>query len=141
MPESRAPGGKLTGHGCADSMIGAASHANKHDSVTRVRRNRSASKPMEIRSREKTILDQIVEARRGSIAHRKRSLPEAALKFAVEKAQAPRDFSGALSREAYNVIAEMKKASPSRGVLREHYAPATLAMNLELAGAAALSVL
>ena len=59
----------------------------------------------------------------------------------MEKAQPPRDFSGALSREAYNVIAEMKKASPSRGVLREHYAPATVAMNLELAGAAALSVL
>lgn len=96
---------------------------------------------MEISSREKTILDRIVEARRGSIAHRKRSLPEAALKFAVEKAQPPRDFSGALSRDAYNVIAEMKKASPSRGVLREHYAPATLAMNLELARAAALSVL
>lgn len=96
---------------------------------------------MEISSREKTILDQIVEARRASIAHRKRSLPEAALKFAVEKVQAPRDFPEALSRDAYNVIAEMKKASPSRGVLREHYAPATLAMNLELAGAAALSVL
>jgi len=121
-------------------MIGVASHANEHDGVTRSRQV-SLAKPMEISSREKTILDRIVEARRGSIAHRKRSLPEAALKFAVEKAQAPRDFSGALSREAYNVIAEMKKASPSRGVLREHYAPATLAMNLELAGAAALSVL
>jgi indole-3-glycerol phosphate synthase len=96
---------------------------------------------VEISSREKTILDQIVEARRGSIAHRKRSLPEAALKFAVEKAQPPRDFPAALSRDAFNVIAELKKASPSRGVLREHYAPATLAMNLELAGAAALSVL
>ena len=122
-------------------MIGAASHANEHDCVTRVTRDWPASKPVETSSREKTILDQIVEARRGSIAHRKRSLPEAALKFAVEKAQPPRDFSGALSRETYNVIAEMKKASPSRGVLREHYAPATLAMNLELAGAAALSVL
>ena len=122
-------------------MIGAASHANEHDGVTRVTRNWPASKPVETNSREKTILDQIVEARRASIAHRKRSLPEAALKFAVEKALPPRDFSGALSREAFNVIAEMKKASPSRGVLREHYAPATLAMNLELAGAAALSVL
>lgn len=96
---------------------------------------------MEISSREKTILDQIVEARRGSIAHRKRSLPEAALKFAIEKAQAPRDFLGALSRDAYNVIAELKKASPSRGVLRENYAPGALAARLELAGAAALSVL
>ena len=122
-------------------MIGAASHANEHDGVTRATRNWPAPKPVGISSREKTILDRIVEARRASIAHRKRSLPEAALKFAVEKAQPPRDFSGALSRDAYNVIAEMKKASPSRGLLREHYAPATLAMNLELAGAAALSVL
>jgi indole-3-glycerol phosphate synthase len=96
---------------------------------------------MEISSREKTILDQIVEARRGSIAHRKRSLPEAALKFAVEKAPAPRDFPEALSRDAYNVIAELKKASPSRGVLRENYTPGTLAASLESAGAAALSVL
>ena len=39
------------------------------------------------------------------------------------------------------MIAELKKASPSRGVLRENYAPATLAVSLELAGAAALSVL
>jgi indole-3-glycerol phosphate synthase len=96
---------------------------------------------MEISSREKTILDQIVEARRGSIAHRKRSLPEAALKFAVEKAQPPRDFPGALSRDAFNVIAELKKASPSRGVLRENYAPGALAAGLQSAGAAALSVL
>jgi indole-3-glycerol phosphate synthase len=96
---------------------------------------------MEISSREKTILDQIVEARRGSIAHRKRSLPEAALKFAVEKAQPPRDFPGALSRDGFNVIAELKKASPSRGVLRENYAPGALAADLESAGASALSVL
>jgi indole-3-glycerol phosphate synthase len=96
---------------------------------------------MEISSREKTILDRIVEARRDSIAHRKRSLPEAALKFAVEKALPPRDFAAALSRDAFNVIAELKKASPSRGVLRENYAPGTLAAGLESAGAAALSVL
>jgi indole-3-glycerol phosphate synthase len=96
---------------------------------------------METSSREKTILDRIVAARRESIAHRKRSLPDAALKFAVEKAAPPRDFPGALSRDSYNVIAELKKASPSRGVLREDYAPATLAASLESAGAAALSVL
>ena len=97
---------------------------------------------MEIQgSQQKTILDRIVEARRGSIAHRKRALPEAALKFAVEKATPPRDFAGALSRDGYNVIAELKKASPSRGVLRENYAPAALAASLEMAGAAALSVL
>jgi indole-3-glycerol phosphate synthase len=96
---------------------------------------------METTSHEKTILDRIVAARRESIAHRKRSLPEAALKFAVETAEPPRDFLGALAREAYNVIAELKKASPSRGILREDYIPAILAASLQSAGAAALSVL
>ena len=122
-------------------MIEAASHANEHDGVTRVTRNRPASKPVETSSSQKTILDRIVEARRASVAHRKRSLPEAALKFAVEKAPPPRDFPGALSRDAFNVIAELKKASPSRGVLRDNYAPGALAAGLESAGAAALSVL
>ena len=68
-------------------------------------------------------------------------LPEAALRMAAEKATAPRDFPGALTRDALNVIAELKRASPSRGILRAQYAPATLAASLEQAGAAALSVL
>lgn len=88
-----------------------------------------------------SILDRIVEARRESIAHRKRVLPDVALKLAVQKADPPRDFCGALSRDACNVIAELKKASPSRGVLRESYDPGALAPSLERAGAAALSVL
>jgi len=96
---------------------------------------------METSSRATNILDRIVEARRESIAQRKRVLPDVALKIAVEKAAPPRDFPGALARDGYNVIAEMKKASPSRGVLRENYAPAALAAGLEGAGAAALSVL
>ena len=96
---------------------------------------------MEISSGEKTILDRIVEARRESIAHRKRVLPDVALKLAAEKAAPPRDFPAALARQGYNVIAELKKASPSRGLLREDYEPATLAATLERAGAAALSVL
>jgi indole-3-glycerol phosphate synthase len=92
-------------------------------------------------SRERTILDRIVEARRESIAHRKRVLPDVALKLAVGKADPPRDFAGALSRAGFNVIAELKKASPSRGVIRRDYVPADLALKLEAAGAAALSVL
>lgn len=83
-----------------------------------------------------------MEARRDSIAHRKRVLPEVALKIAVEKkAPPPRDFSSALTRDGINIIAELKKASPSRGVLRAEYAPAALAEGFEQAGAAALSVL
>jgi len=97
---------------------------------------------METSARAKNILDRIVAARRESIAHRKRVLPEVALKIAVEKkAPPPRDFSGALSGSGINIIAELKKASPSRGVIRPEYAPAPLAAALEQAGAAALSVL
>jgi len=92
-------------------------------------------------SRERTILDRIVEARRESIAHRKRVLPDVALKLAVGKADPPRDFAGALSRAGFNVVAELKKASPSRGVIRQDYTPAELAPKVEAAGAAALSVL
>ncbi|HXZ11264.1 MAG TPA: indole-3-glycerol phosphate synthase TrpC [Candidatus Sulfotelmatobacter sp.] len=97
---------------------------------------------METTARSKTLLDRIVEARRDSIAHRKRVLPEVALKMAVEKKAPPvRDFSAALSREGINIIAELKKASPSKGVLRAEYAPAALAECLEAEGAVALSVL
>ena len=98
---------------------------------------------MESSSRSKNILQRIVEARRASVAHRKRVLPDVALKLAVERKVAPpRDFPGALGRPgAINIISELKKASPSRGVIREGYAPAVLAASLEEAGAAALSVL
>src|SRR5271155_1670892 len=98
---------------------------------------------MESSSRSQNILDRIVEARRASVAHRKRVLPDVALKMAVEKKVAPpRDFPGALARAGkINIISELKKASPSRGVIREDYAPAVLAASLEEAGAAALSVL
>jgi indole-3-glycerol phosphate synthase len=89
----------------------------------------------------KTILDQIVAARRESVAHRKRVLPDVALKIAVGKQAPPLDFMGALSREGCNVIAELKKASPSLGLIRTDYQPAKLAPELESAGAAALSVL
>lgn len=96
---------------------------------------------MENHSQGTSILDRIVQARRVSIAHRKRVLPDVPLKMAVEKAAPPRDFAGVLSRDGLNVIAELKKASPSRGILRQDYSPASLAPALEAAGAAALSVL
>jgi hypothetical protein len=49
---------------------------------------------MEPVSHAKNILDRIVDARRESIAHRKRVVPEVALKLAVEKGAPPRDFPG-----------------------------------------------
>ena len=97
---------------------------------------------METGTSSNNILAHIVERRHEAIAHRKRVLPEAALRLAVEKKAPPvRDFPGALTRSGFNVIAELKKASPSRGLLRADYQPAVLAPMLEAVGAAALSVL
>ncbi len=91
-----------------------------------------------------SILSRIVEKRRETIARRQRVLPLAVLKMTVagDKVSAPRDFAGALGRsDRVNVIAELKKASPSRGVIRQNYSPALIAPLLAGAGAAALSVL
>ena len=88
-----------------------------------------------------TVLDRIVEARRTAIAHRKKSVPETVLRFGVKQALPVRDFAAALGRDSLNVIAELKKASPSRGLIRADFDPVALAKTLEIAGAAAISVL
>src|SRR5260370_19908396 len=88
-----------------------------------------------------TVLDRILEARRAEVDHRKRVLPETALKYGVKAATPLRDFSAALCRDVLNVLAELKPASPSRGVIREPFEPVALAQALEAAGACALSVL
>jgi len=88
-----------------------------------------------------TVLDRILDARRAAVEHRKKVLPEAALKYGVKAAPPLRDFSSALSRDAINIIAELKPASPSRGVLREPFDAVALARSLAAAGAAALSIL
>jgi indole-3-glycerol phosphate synthase len=88
-----------------------------------------------------TVLDRILESRRAEVDHRKRVLPETALKYGVKAATPLRNFAAALERNALNVIAELKPASPSRGVLREPFEPEPLAQAFESAGAAALSVL
>lgn len=88
-----------------------------------------------------TVLDRIMEARRASVDHRKRVLPETALKYGVQAAPPVRDFVAAISRDSINVLAELKPASPSRGVIRDPFDAVELAKSLESAGAAALSVL
>jgi indole-3-glycerol phosphate synthase len=88
-----------------------------------------------------TVLDRILEARRAEVDHRKRVLPETALKYGVKAAPPVRDFAAALSRDAINVLAELKPASPSRGIIRDPFDAPALGKALEAAGAAALSVL
>jgi indole-3-glycerol phosphate synthase len=88
-----------------------------------------------------TVLDRILESRRAEVDHRKSVLPEAALKYGAQAAEPVRDFAASLSRDGLNVIAELKPASPSRGIIREPFDAPGLAKTLEAAGAAALSVL
>lgn len=88
-----------------------------------------------------SVLDRIMDARRASVDHRKRVLPETALRVGVKAAAPVRDFAVALSRDGIQVLAELKPASPSRGVIRDPFDAVALGKSLEAAGAAALSVL
>jgi indole-3-glycerol phosphate synthase len=88
-----------------------------------------------------TVLEQILEARLLEVEHRKRVLPETALKYGVKAAAPLRDFSAAISKPGINILAELKPASPSRGVIRDPFDPVALATSFEAAGAVALSVL
>src|SRR2546430_7344523 len=88
-------------------------------------------------------LDQIVAATRRRIAQCRARADFRLLERQAEN-HAPRGFRQILgegSRNGFSIIAEMKKASPSRGLIRSDFDPARLARELELAGAAALSVL
>jgi indole-3-glycerol phosphate synthase len=96
---------------------------------------------MDAPSNTGTILDRILDARRAEVDHRKRVLPEIALKYGVKAASPARDFAAALSRDSLNVIAELKPASPSRGIIRDPFDSPALAKSLESSGAVALSVL
>ena len=86
------------------------------------------------------ILDRIVSRKREEL--RDALVPAAALRrIAEEKASARRDFAAALRASRPAVISEIKKASPSKGVLVEDFNPVTLARQYEAGGAAAISVL
>jgi indole-3-glycerol phosphate synthase len=87
-------------------------------------------------------LEQIVSATRRRVLEQRATVDVRRLERAAEK-HAPRGFSRALHLRSQNgpaIIAELKKASPSRGLIRADFHPAALALELEGAGAAALSV-
>jgi indole-3-glycerol phosphate synthase len=88
-------------------------------------------------------LDQIIAATRRKLADSRRGIDPHQLELKAEK-HVPRGFRRALqpfSQRGVAVIAELKKASPSKGLIRSSFDPASLANELEAAGAAALSVL
>jgi len=91
------------------------------------------------------ILEKILSVKRDEVAAAMRARPLPETRAAAEAAPAPRDFVGAMRSKiaagSAAVIAEVKKASPSKGVLREHFDPAQIGKSYSEHGAACLSVL
>lgn len=91
-----------------------------------------------------TILEQIVQTKRQEVVERQAMVPLAQLQETISTLGRPRNFFHALTQKpqkAMNVIAEVKKASPSAGVIRADFDPMRIAQAYAQAGADALSVL
>ncbi|GLR62729.1 indole-3-glycerol phosphate synthase TrpC [Marinospirillum insulare] len=92
-----------------------------------------------------TILKKIVQRKHEEVAERSQVTPIKELYKTAEKARSPRLFTQAMLDKAATgqpaVIAEIKKASPSKGILRENFIPAEIALRYEDCGATCLSIL
>ncbi len=91
------------------------------------------------------ILEKILQTKQQEIATRSRSTPIAMLREQAANADSTRGFLSALQQKIANkepaVIAEIKKASPSKGIICTDFQPAVIAESYEKGGAACLSVL
>lgn len=92
-----------------------------------------------------TILTRILQRKEEEVAERSRAVSESELLRLAAEQSAPRGFIAALDRRIAEgdpaVIAEIKKASPSKGLIREDFTPADIAVSYAEGGAACLSVL
>jgi indole-3-glycerol phosphate synthase len=86
-----------------------------------------------------SVLERILAVKRAEVAAAKRAFP--GVEARARAAPATRDFVGALRAKKPAVIAEIKRASPSKGLLRANFDPAAIAKSYEQAGAACMSVL
>lgn len=87
------------------------------------------------------ILDEIVAHKRRELKARRKAVPLAELERRAADRPAPLDFAEALRGDGVSLIAEVKRASPSRGVLCPDFEPVGLAMTYAANGASAISVL
>jgi len=87
------------------------------------------------------VLDRIVAENRGELEERKRRFTLADLEKAITRQPEPLDFASALRGERIRLIAEVKKASPSRGVICPDFDPVAIARIYAANGAAVISVL
>ena len=87
------------------------------------------------------ILDTLVATTRERLAVRKAALPEDVLRARVQRVAPPRDFLQSLAQPGVAIIAEIKRASPSRGMLNTALEPRSLALDYARGGADALSIL
>ncbi len=87
------------------------------------------------------ILRRIVDVKRREVERLKVELPIAQLEGRIEAQPPPLNLAGALFGDSVRIIAEVKKASPSKGLLREDFDPEVLAKTYADNGAAAISVL
>lgn len=93
-------------------------------------------------SSTKSILDQILDHKRTEVARQQLKISQAQLEAKAANMPAPRDFAAALRKPGKaSLIAEVKKASPSKGVLIENFDPIAIANIYANNGASAISVL
>ena len=88
-----------------------------------------------------TILDEILSSKRPDVERNKTEIPLSDLEARIRKLSPPLNFSGALWGDQVRLIGEIKKASPSKGILSEMFDPGSLASQYARNGAAAISVL